>query len=138
MQMALPLDNIFSLVTQFLSYVFSLMIGSMISGIVVTFDKGGRIHSKSGGFISFGRAFALVLIDIIISAALAAFASEIVQTMLIQNLNYIVAITSAMFLVFMLWFCHSFSYKTRNHWKPIVFLAALIIINIILVYLKTT
>jgi hypothetical protein len=108
----------------------------MISGIVVTFDKSGRVRSTSGKFIGFGRAFSLVFLDMIISALLVEFASALVQDILIQNANYIVAITSGMFLLFMLWFCHSFSYKTKRHWKPILVLVLAIIINIVLAYPK--
>jgi hypothetical protein len=37
--------------------------------------------------------------------------------------------------IFMLWFCHSFSFKAKKHWKPLAFLVFLIALNIIAVYL---
>jgi hypothetical protein len=111
------------------------MFASMISGIVVTFDKIGKVRATNGQFIGFGRAFALVFLDMIVSAFLVEFASTIVQDLLIQEAKYILAITSGMFLVFMLWFCHSFSYKPQRHWKPILLLVSLIALNIIAIYL---
>lgn len=125
-----------SVLAQFLSYIFSLMFASMISGIVVTIDKSGRVRNKDGKFIGFERAFPLVILDMIISAILVGFVSVIVQNLLIQNVEYILAITSGMFLVFMLWFCHSFSYKPKKHWKPLLFLAFLIALNIAIIYLS--
>jgi hypothetical protein len=106
----------------------------MISGIVVTIDKGGRLHDSSGHYIGFERGFGLVLLDMLLSALLVEFASAIVQNLLVQNLEYILAITSGMFLIFMLWFCHSFSYNPKKQWRFLVFLVLLIALNILMVY----
>jgi cytochrome bd-type quinol oxidase subunit 2 len=128
-------ESILSASSLFFSYIFSLMFASMISGIVVTIDKAGRVRNSNGQFIGFGRAFALVFLDMLISAFLVEFASGFVQELLIHNVEYIVAITSGMFFIFMLWFCHSFSFKPKKHWKPLAFLVFLIALNIIAVYL---
>jgi DMSO/TMAO reductase YedYZ heme-binding membrane subunit len=110
------------------------MIGSIVSGILVTADKKGRVRSTNGKFISFWRGFGFFVLDLIICSLLVTLASTAVQNILLQNIRYIMAITSGMFLVFLVWFCHSFSYNPKKHWLAFTILILIIIGNILIVY----
>ena len=137
LKMSLPIsEDILLEILGFLSYLFSLMIGSMISGVVVTIDKNGRIRDSHNRFISFWRGFVFVILDLIVCSGLATFASGALRTFLFTNIMLIPAIVSGMFLAFLIWFCHSLSYKIEKHWKALAILSLIIIVNIVLVYPK--
>lgn len=125
-------SDLLSKILAFLSYLLPLMIGSMISGIFVSMDKNGKIRNSNGQFISFERAFMSVCLDIVLCAFLATFASDIVLALLYQYVDFLPAISCTVFLAFLIWFCHSFSYSIKKRWKILAFLLAVIGLNLLI------
>jgi len=127
------IENFLSIVLSVLSYLFSVMVGFMMPWLIITFDKNGRIRDTDGRFVSFWRGLIFV-VGAVLSSLLVEFASSVLQSILYQNIQFLPAITSGMSLILIVWFYHSFSYKTTHHWKALAFLALVVFVNIMLVY----
>jgi len=133
--MSLPIDeNTLTLVLTFISYLFSLMIGTMLSGITLTIDKKRKIRGSDGKYIGFWRQIGFLILDLVISSLLATFASASLREILWEYVAYLPAVVSGIFLIFILWFCDSFSYKAEKHWKAFAILGLIIVGNILYVY----
>jgi len=78
----------------------------------------------------------LLILGLLLSYLIAVFASGIFEIIFYQNILFVPAIVSEMLTVFIVWFCHSFSYKIQKHWKAILFFQLIAILNFYLLYVK--
>jgi hypothetical protein len=98
------------------------MIGTMLSGITLTVDKNGKIRGSDGKFIGFWRQIGFLIIDMVISALLVTFASSMLRNILWENREYMLAIVSGAFIIFIFGSVTHLAIKQKNIGKLLPFL----------------
>jgi len=123
-----------------LSYLYSVLIAQIISGLLIVSGKGwGKIRGN-GHFASAGTLFVFFVMDAVACSFLIFFASSILANFLYIHVDLAFGLTVEVLFVTFAKSCHTFGLKTkkalRKYWKWVVFSQILAILNFILVYLQ--
>lgn len=104
------------------------MLTTMLSGILVKmgYSHYGRL-AGSDEFQSKATLYWAFLIEaLLLSLAFAYFESAIIA-ILVMNEKWLPSIVVEAFVIYYLWFCHTFHYKIR--WKPLAFPQLIPVLN---------
>lgn len=102
-----------------LAELISLLVSIMVGSIVISGEGWGKIRG-SNRFAKFWSLFLYVIIEVLAWLFISDPLTACIQSLLYQNIGFIIGITTAVLGTFFWWFVYTLSYDIKTQWKWIV------------------
>jgi len=134
-------ESVILAIVQILSYLYSILLGQIFSGILIITGEGwGKIRGSNGRFAKPHVLFGYAILDAIMCSIIIYVGNSILVDFLVKHFNIVFGLSIELAFASFFWFCHTLSLKTQNtlkrYWKVILTLQTLAILNFFLVYAR--